>query len=198
MSNREDISVVADVYADALLRSAGDRASQDEVAAELADLVAYMEQHPKFAGFMTLSTVDDEPRRESLDRLFRGKMSDTLLNVLQVLNNRRRSELIPAIARCVQTRVEGMRNQQEVVVHTALPLDDRTREMIKRRLSVQLGKEALITEKADPALIGGIVIHVGDLQIDASVAGQIRGMQKRLMVRASAEIHRGDGYSASE
>lgn len=190
----EDALLLADVYASALLETAEERGEFESVAAELADLIAYMDRDSEFAQFMTADTVDDEPRRESLEKLFRGRMADLVLNMLQVLNNRRRMGLLRAVARCVQLRVEARHHQREVTVRTAAPLTAALREQVRRVVGEHIGREALLIEQVDPELIGGLVLQIGDVQVDASVDSKLRTLFRRLMERATAEIHRGELY----
>jgi F-type H+-transporting ATPase subunit delta len=190
----EDAMLVADVYASALLETAQDRGQYEDLAAELADFIAYMDREPEFALFMTADTVDDEPRRESLEKLFRGRMNDLLLNLLQVLNNRRRMGILRAVARCVQLRVEARHHQREVTVRSAVPLSDTLREQVRRVVGEYIGREALLIEQLEPELIGGLVLQIGDVQVDASVDSKLRIMLKRLMERATVEIHQGERY----
>jgi len=185
---------VADVYASALLEAAEAAGQYEEVAAELADLIGYMDREHDFAMFMVADSVDDDPRRESLERLFRGKMNDLLLNMLQVLNNRRRMALLRAVARCAQLRVEARHHQREVTVRTAVPLTDALRDQVRRVVGEYLGRDALLIEQVEPHLIGGLVLQMGDIQVDASVGSKLKIMLKRLMERATAEIHQGQRY----
>jgi F-type H+-transporting ATPase subunit delta len=189
----DDIMALADVYAEALLRAAEAQGQQDEVAAQAADLRAYMQEHPQFAEFLRSASLDDDARRESLEKVFRGRLNDLLLNTLQVLNRRNRLHLAGAVARAIELRMEKKRNQQEVVVETAVPLPDDVRDQLQRRLTARMGKEALLIEQVQPDLIGGFVLHVGDQRLDASIAQRIRAIRSRLSDRATHEIHRGDG-----
>jgi F-type H+-transporting ATPase subunit delta len=190
----EDTLLLADVYAEALLENAQDSGQYDDVADGLADLVAYMDREPDFALFMTADSVDDDPRRESLEKLFRGKMNDLVLNLVQVLNNRRRLGLLRAVARCVQLRVEARHQQREVTVRTATPLTDALRDQIRRVVGEYIGREALLIEEVNPALIGGLVLQIGDVQVDASVDTKLRTMLRRLRERATVEVHQGERY----
>jgi F-type H+-transporting ATPase subunit delta len=187
---------LADVYAEALLDEAIARGTADDVAAGFADLVAHMDREPEFGRFMTAGSVDDDPRRASLERLFRGRLDDLLLNLLQVLNNRHRLDLVREVQRCVELRMEARRQQQEIVVETAMPLDDGLRSALKAGIGAYIGKEALLIERVVPELIGGVVIHVDDTQIDGSVASRIRTMRGLFSERAVHEIHGGRGYEA--
>lgn len=194
--NYDEMRAVADVYAEALLRAADERGETEEVAAQFADLIAYMDANPDFDTFLTAASVDDDPRRASLQKLFRGKMHDLVLNLLLVMNDRFRSQLVRSVQRCVQLRMEARHHQQEVLVETAVPLTDGLRGILKEDLSRRIGREALLIEEVDPALIGGIVIHIEDEQIDGSVAMRIRTLHQKLIERAREEIHGGRGYEA--
>lgn len=190
MPKRMDESLaLADVYAAALLGAATERGVQDEVAEAFNDLVDYMDRDPEFELFLTARSVDDDPRRQSLEKLFRGRMNDLLLNLLQVLNNRERLWLIRGVHRCVVLRMERRRHQQEVVIETAMPLAEDLKAALQSRLSARIGKEALLIERVVPDLVGGVVIHIDDLQIDGSVTMRMRTLRERLSERAVHEIH---------
>lgn len=190
----EEMSALADVYAEALLRAAEEQGQDEEVAAEFADLVRYMDTDPDFDAFLTAASVDDDPRRESLERLFRGRMSDLLLNLIQVMNNRERCDLIRATQRAVELRMEAKHQQKEVIVETAMSLTPELQESIKRTVGERIGKEVILIEELRPELIGGVVIHIGDMQIDASVASKLRRMHRNLNERATEEIQVGRGF----
>ena len=190
----DEAMALADVYAESLFLAAEEQGRGEAVAQEFADLIRYMDKNPEFDEFLIAASIDDDPRRESLEKLFRGRMNDLLLNLLQVLNNRGRCSLIRDVQRCLELRIEAKHRQQEVVVETAMPLTDDLRAAIERDIGERIGKEVLLVEEVEPDLIGGLVIHVGDVQIDASVASQIRSVRKRLTERAMEEIQSGRGY----
>jgi F-type H+-transporting ATPase subunit delta len=194
--NQEEMMAVADVYAAALLAVAEERGQADDIHAELADLVGYMGRQHEFGLFLTAESVDDDPRRASLERLFRGRMNDLLLNLLQVLNNRGRLPLLRSVHRCVALRLEEKHHQQEVIVETPMPLPDPLREAVRTHMSAWIKREAILIERVKPELLGGVVIHVGDIQIDGSVSSWLRTAQGRLFERATHEIHDGRGYEA--
>ena len=190
----EESLALASVYADALLEVAGERGQVERVAEELGDLVAYMDRDRSFDAFLRSTAVDDDPRRESLERLFRGRMNDLLLNCLQVMNNRWRLSLLRALQRCVQLRLEAKRNEQEVIVETAVPLPEALRDDIKATIGSCIGKTVLLIEKVVPDLIGGMILHIDDVQIDASLTSAMKTLRQRLSDRATDEIHSGRGF----
>lgn len=192
----DELMALADVYAEALLHAAADSGQEEAVAAEFADLIAYMDQDRDFEQFLVADSVDDDPRRLSLEKLFRGRMGDLLLNTLQVLNNRNRLDLVREVYRGVQLRMERKHDQQEVIVETAMPLTDALREQIKARVGEYIGKETLLIEQVVPELLGGVIIHIEDIQIDASVASRLRTLRQRFSERAIQEIYSGRAVEA--
>jgi F-type H+-transporting ATPase subunit delta len=190
----DETAAVADIYAEALLAAAAEQRQDDVIAQQFAELIRLMDENAELAGFLTSEAIDDDPRRASLERIFRGRMSDLLLNTLQVLNNRGRLALLRAVARCVELRIEAKHHQKEVVVETAMPLTDELKDAVRREMRDRLGREIILIEQVKPELIGGIVIHYGDVQIDASVASRIERTHKRLRERATEEIYSGRGY----
>lgn len=193
----DELMALADVFAGAMLSAADEAGAEEQAAAEFADLIRYMDGDAAFEQFLIADTVDSEARRESLEKLFRGRMSDMLLNLLQVLNRRGRLDLVRLVCRAVELRMEDKHHQQEVLIETAMPLTDELRSLLKRRLSEHLGKEALLFEKVVPELVGGVIIHIKDVQIDASVASRVRELRSRFGERAVEAIHHGMGFEGA-
>jgi F-type H+-transporting ATPase subunit delta len=51
---------------------------------------------------------------------------------------------------------------------------------LNRKLSATIPGELQLTEKINPALIGGFIITIGDKQIDASVSQQLKNLRQEL------------------
>ncbi|HPM25443.1 MAG TPA: F0F1 ATP synthase subunit delta, partial [Phycisphaerae bacterium] len=77
---------VADVYAAALFALAREQNVLDDVRDELAELVRLVERDRSFAAFIASAAVDDDEREQSLERMFRGRLRDLVLDTLQVMN----------------------------------------------------------------------------------------------------------------
>jgi F-type H+-transporting ATPase subunit delta len=161
----------------------------------MAEFMRFIEQEIDLCRMLAADSVDDDPRRQSIERIFRGRMSDLLVNLLQVMNNRGRLSLVRKVGRCVELRMEEKHHQQEVVVETAMPLSDDQKSAIHQEMSARIGREAILIEQVKPELIGGVVIRYSDMQIDASVTSRIRRTYRRIRERATEEIHGGRGYA---
>lgn len=65
-------------------------------------------------------------------------------------------------------------------VTSALPLSAKEKATLASNLAAQLGAEPEVEFDVDPAILGGLVLKVGDRVIDGSVAGKLGALRERL------------------
>ena len=176
---------VADVYAAALFELAREAKALDDVRGELTELVRLAEQEPGFAAFMTSSTVDDDARERSLEKMFRGRLSDMVLNTLQVMNHHDRAALFPQLLRTFVLRLEDARGQIEVTATSAVALDAAQQTEVAALAEELSDRQPLVEYIVDPELIGGLVLQIGDYRFDNSIRWHLRTARARLMERSS-------------
>lgn len=184
---------VAQVYAQAILDLAEERRSSDDVLDELRWLAGEIENRPDLANFVSSPLVDVHERAASLDRMFRGKLSDVVVDGLQVMNRKGRLELLPTIAAVYRSLYRELRHQVDVEVVTATDIGEETKAKIRRTLAAYTDREPDFQVRVDPSLIGGIVIRIGDEKADASVKSKIEVVRHLLEERSAKEIHRSRG-----
>lgn len=64
-------------------------------------------------------------------------------------------------------------------VTSALPLSKEEEESVRRDILAQAGASD-VTFRVDPAILGGLIIRVGDKVLDSSVAGKLEGLRQSL------------------
>jgi len=64
-------------------------------------------------------------------------------------------------------------------VTSALPLTDAEQDTVKKDVLAKAGAQA-VTFRVDPAILGGLVIKVGDKVVDGSVAGKLEGLRQNM------------------
>jgi F-type H+-transporting ATPase subunit delta len=125
--------------------------------------------------------VAGEEKLATLPRLFPG-ISDQVLNLLRVLTSRHRMHLLPPILVEFEHLVREARGVLEADVTVARPVTEAERQEILQRLRTLTGKEVQIQVGVDPAILGGVVVRIGDQVIDASVAGRLDRLRQDLAV----------------
>ena len=167
-----DEQQVGALYAKALLGAAGD--SVDGIVGELEAVVSEcLDQHPSLEKALASPRISLEQKEGMLDRIFNGKVDQSLLSFLKVLCRRDRIGYLRAIQVTATEMREVQLGRHRVTVSSAHPLNDEQRGQISEALKNAYGREAVLIEKVDESLVGGIVLRIGDEVIDGSVLGKM-------------------------
>lgn len=189
VDNRE--LAVARVYAQSLLALAEEAGNADEIQTELAALAGEVAQSDELAAFLGSPLVGESERAEALETIFRGRLSDLLLDTLQVMNEKGRLGLVRALDAALQEELDRLRGRVDVEVTTAVSLSDELRDRLRSVVAERTGKHPRLTESVDPEILGGMVLRIADRKIDASVASELRRLDQRLKDRMSAAVRSG-------
>lgn len=186
---------VARVYAVAMLSLATGSGSgtgvADSLREELDAVAAMTRSNPGFADFLANPVIDADERQVSLERMFRGKLSDLAVDSIQVLNRKGRSALLPAVAAEYRRVHDRHQRRIEVQVTSAKPLTDDQRGRLAAAIEKRTGFAPTFDERVDASLLGGMVVRIGDEKTDGSAVTRLHNLTEALLARASREIHSG-------
>ena len=181
MSNRAS----ADRYARALFEVALERADIEQVNRDLASVVSTIAENPALGQALANPRVPERARRQIvLEVGARLGVATPVANLLTLLGERNRLELVPDVAALYRGRLLAHQNVVEAVVTSALPLSPDAESAVKAGLAEATGKQIEMTMDVDPALLGGIVARVGSTVYDGSVRTQLKRMRDRLVAEA--------------
>ena len=175
-----DEQQVGMLYAKALLGAAG--SDSDAIVSQLEAVVTEcFDRFPAFEQALGSPNIAQEEKEAMLDRIFGGKVDKLLLNFVKVLCRRGRASSL----RAVQVTASLLRDEQlgrlHVQVTSALPLSDAQRSAIGAQLKTAFGKDAVLEEKTDSALLGGVILRIGDKVYDGSVQGKLQQLRQTVL-----------------
>lgn len=195
MANATDKELaLAKVYSRAMVDLAESQGQADSLLEELREVAALAAKDPQLGTFLSSPTVDTAVRTRVIEKAFRGKASDLLVDSLQVLNNKERLGLLQAVYETYRLAHEAMRNVIDVHVMTAVPLNDAMRAKVRDLVTAIYGKKAELVEKVDESVLGGISLRIGDDKLDSTVMTKLRKLSNAMRERASYEIHAGRSF----
>lgn len=179
------------VYARAILEVAGERGLAEQVRDELAALADYLDREAGLRDLLASPLTEMKVKERLLEKALRGRASDLLVDALEVVARKGRLDLLPAIAEAYRQEYRRVHGIVDVTVKTAIPLSPDLRRRLAEAASRYTGKQAELEEIVDPALLGGLVVQIGDEKIDSSVATSLRSLAAALQRRGAEQIHRG-------
>ncbi len=181
MANAIHPSPSAVSYAQALLELANEAQQTSQIASELSDLASLVAGNATFQAYLADPSLGQEARLATLKRVLAGQISPLTMKFVGVLNEKSRLKLIGEIALAFKQLFDVQQNKVdvEVTVARALPADQLA--IVQQKISTALAKNAVVTQKVDESIIGGLVLKVQDRLIDASVKYQLQAMKQRLL-----------------
>lgn len=182
---------VAGVYAESLYGAAG--AGADALLDEMQDLGRLLASDPDLRDYLTSPLVDTQERAAAIEKVFRGRASDLLVNTLQVVNRKGRSALLPSIVEAYRRKVDQIAGRIDVSVKSAVPLTDALRADLEASIQKFSGKQPRLSESVDSSLLAGMVVQIGDRKFDTSASAALGRLEAALLERASRQILAGAG-----
>jgi F-type H+-transporting ATPase subunit delta len=180
---------VARVYAEAMLRAAEKHRQVDELLEELETLVGpIFNTDPQFEAFLCSGVIGRDRKAGVIRSVFEGRASELLINLLLVLNDHERLELLRPIAAAYRELRDARSGRIRVQVRSAAPMLDDQQDRLRQQLREAFQKEPVLDKEIDPELIGGMVVRVDDWVYDRSVRAELEDIRNQLIARSSYEI----------
>jgi F-type H+-transporting ATPase subunit b len=184
-AEEEAQQVLAEAQANSskIIREANERAE-----AQGREIVAEAEAEAAKKREEALAEVDSE--RERILGELRGQVGALAIAAAQKLisaslDEQRQRALIDQFFSGVESGEVVVLEGVEVVgasaeVTSALPLTAEEKDAVKQDVLSKVGDLATVTFRVDPAILGGLIIRVGDKVLDGSVSGQLESMRQSL------------------
>jgi len=189
-----DVLRIARVYADALFRAARKVNKVDDLQEAFDQLFGNpLKQQPGQADIapMLTSTLIPRGKREAMIRnAFGGRVDETFVNFLLVLNKHERLDMIRPIAAMYRQVRDDYHKRVRVVVRSAVALTDAQRDQVRELAEHRYHLQPVLVEVIDPDLIGGMQLQVGDRLVDLSVRARLDALRNQLIERSTHEIQR--------
>jgi F-type H+-transporting ATPase subunit delta len=172
---------IARNYAEALFEAA-DARGQTERYGEFIDAVAgAVQSEPRIAVALDSPRVAKAAKAEILRTALAGLLPDEFVRFLEAVVRRGRQGLLGEIAVEYQGLLDTKLNRVHAGVTVAKDLDERLEQDIVGRLARTLGKEVRAHFQTDEAILGGVVVRVGDRVFDGSLRRRLTALRRRLL-----------------
>lgn len=172
---------IARNYAETLLELAnrdGDLRGWGDMIDQIAGA---MQSDRRLRVFLESPRVSAQKKNEIIQTAFGPQLPKLFVRFLVALVNNRRQMLIPTIAAEYHDLVDRVEGRVHASVTVAYKAGDSDRELIAGRLSKVLGKEVVPHFQVNPAILGGVVVRVGDTVLDGSVRRRLATLRNKML-----------------
>jgi len=172
---------VARNYAETLFELASRNESIQEYGDALEMVAGFLEDDSRFRTFVETPRIDDETKKDVIRKAFHDKAPKQVINFVLITIDKRRQALLREISAEYLLLLDDHLGREHVEVTVARPLDDTTANVVSKRLSKMLGKQAIPHIRVKPEILGGIVVRTGDTIYDGSVRRRLEDLRRRLL-----------------
>ncbi len=170
------------IYAEALFGAAKDAGRLAPVHEALTDFAAAVAASPELRAVLRNPQLESSAKSAILADLA-GDDEPLLTHFLQVAAEKGRAGEIEDIAKEFERLMALEERRLSVELTTARELSDSEADAILKQIEEAAGRKVEATRKVDADLVGGIVLQVGSLRVDASVRGRLERLRTELVKR---------------
>ncbi len=170
---------IGQVYARALFEVAVEENALDEIRDQLLAFADAMDENRDLAVFFFSPYFSVTEKKDGLARSVQDA-HPAVANFLQALIERHRMPAIFRIRDEFETLWEHERRMLPVHVTSAIGLEDSLLENLGKRIGDQVDREVEMSSEVDPDILGGIVLRVGNVVLDASIRNRLEQLRKQV------------------
>lgn len=167
-------------YAKALMGLAMEQDKVGETEKDMRLILDTIQESDPLKEMLHSPVITDHEKGTALKALFKNvqPLSSELFNLLAT---NKRVDLLKGVAEQYVALYDKMQGQDIARVITAIPLSPDLEKKILKRLTAITGREVVIENELDPALIGGFILQMGDLEYNASISNKLGNLKRELV-----------------
>jgi len=170
---------LAQVYANALFEVASEHDVTDEVREQLGQFADELDQNRDLQVFLFSPYFSSQEKKNGIRKIVEGA-DERFLNFLELLAERHRMPALFRVRRAYDALWREENKLLPVTVTSAVELDEALVEGVGKRIEEQTGKRVELTSNVDPDVLGGLVVQVGNMVLDASIRNRLEQLRKQV------------------
>ena len=174
---------IAEVYARSLFEVAQEQDALDEIHEQLDEFADELSSNRELQVFFFSPYFSSEEKKDGVAKVIEGG-NEYFVRFLELLAEKHR---VPALFRIRREFDELWAEDQrllEVSVTSAVELDEETVKGIGKKIEEQTGRRVELSANVDPDVIGGLVIRVGNMVLDATVRNRLERLRRQVAAAA--------------
>lgn len=169
-------------YAQAVFQLA---VEHDELEKWLDDLTILADSvtSSQFLEFMSQPRVPTATKLEVIRESLGDSIGRLAMNLISLLATRNIAHILPEIADRYQELLDSHQGIARAEAVSAVPLTDAQHRQAVDLPEAMSGNEVRLSARIEPALIGGMIMRIGDRVVDGSTRSRLQAMRRELSER---------------
>jgi len=165
-------------YAKSLLSLVVEKNMLEEALSDMKHIKKVCSANKDLTLLLKSPVVKTDKKLSILNEIFSKQISKLTLSFITIITTKKREMHLEGIAESFVSQYKKHNNIESVTLTTANPVDEPTKKEILNYLSSLGSKDIELSEVVDEDILGGLVLRMGDKQLDASVIKNIKELKK--------------------
>jgi F-type H+-transporting ATPase subunit delta len=170
---------IARVYAEALFEVAKEKRKLDVIRDQLAEVAEALDANRELAVFFFSPYFSSAEKRDGIARAVSGAEPE-LTNFLELLVEKHRMPVIFRVRRLFDEMWAEENKQLEVTLTSAVELDPEIVKRVGAEIERQTDRKVQLSSRVDDGVLGGLVLQVGNMVLDASIRNRLERLRKEI------------------
>jgi F-type H+-transporting ATPase subunit delta len=170
---------VARVYAAALFEAAEEAGRTRPVQDDLAQFVAALAASSALQGALLDPQVERAAKQRVLADITAGA-DQLVVNALRLMLQKGRIALVASVQAEYERLAAEAAREVDVEVTSAVELTQTAERELVERVESATGRRVRLTKKIDQSVIGGLVLRIGDVVLDASLRARVEQLRAHI------------------
>lgn len=168
-------------YAKALLKYAQDQHSADQIYEKMKVLEVNFLSHPELEKSLQNPVLSARDKEALLSAAVGYAAGEEFLRFIRLVIKNRRESFMRSIGLMYQKLYRELNNISLAQIITAIPVAGEILDKIKQLVSQKADQTVEFTYRVDPSIIGGFVLKIDSMQLDASVNKELKLLRLKLL-----------------
>ncbi|PZP50616.1 MAG: ATP synthase F1 subunit delta [Pseudopedobacter saltans] len=171
---------LAGVYAKSLLDFAQNTNQVVNVFQDMQYVKAVINASPEFTRLLSSPIIKDEKKSSVVGAILKDNISAASWAFITLVIQKNRARYLDQIAQSFIEQYEAANGIHEVLLTTAIAVDNTTKDLIVNKLKgVTQFEKVRLNSKVNPDIIGGFILEFDNKLIDASVSRKLNDLKLR-------------------
>jgi F-type H+-transporting ATPase subunit delta len=175
---------ISRIYATSLFEAAEGRDKVDSIRTQLDQFTDALDNSEDLKLFLLSPYFSGEEKADGIDKIVVDAEPE-FVNFLKLLAEKHRLSTLPRVRTQYDSLWAEHNKLLPVTVTSAVELPQATIDKIGASVEEQTGRKVVLTGKVDDAIIGGLVLQVGNMVLDASISGRLEQLRKQVTAAAA-------------
>ncbi len=169
---------VASRYAKSLIDLAQEQGNLETVKQDMEQFVAVLRANKALQAVLKNPIMKQDKKQGILDALFSKRIHPSILAFFHIMVRKGRAGILYATAQEFIREYNEVKGIVYATVTSAAALSAKNLDTLRKIMASELNADVVLQNQVDASLIGGFIVKVGDRQIDTSVAGKLKKLER--------------------